>query len=220
MSKQGATSSASTPPRDIACVNRYQQTVNAILSKPASVIRTALHQLHIYTRDNEALQSRIYELVTGVSAPVESNENEQNALPSPTKRMRETSVREPVDCVRCGEKFNLYDKAKGTLKFNRHSMAWEKEAIIDTDEYSSKELDTAINRKLYPNGFRWTCCGQPGGARGCEWYKHKADEGEDTDETSTSSENGENGDGDEGDEGDESGDGDEGHEGDKCDDNA
>lgn len=91
------------------------------------------------------------------------------------------------------------------MKLNRHSLAWEKEALMDPDKYSSKELDIEINRKLYANGFKWTCCGQPGGARGCEWHKHKAYESDDTDETwsSESRESGKSGDGDEGGEGDE-----------------
>ena len=38
----------------------------------------------------------------------------------------------------------------------------------DHDEDCHGTIDTNTNRREHPEGFKWSCCGEPGGSQGCE----------------------------------------------------
>ena len=51
----------------------------------------------------------------------------------------------------------------GELEFDYESSTWD-----DWDERCHGPRDTNSHRNEYPDGFRWSCCGEPGDAEGCE----------------------------------------------------
>ncbi|CCC14358.1 hypothetical protein SMACR_08945 [Sordaria macrospora] len=183
--QEEATPPPSAPPQAIANINRYREIFAALVKRDPPVLRNALYQLYIWegTRDSEALQARIHELLTANQASedkksdqdpksvkaVESTNGDDEASPpnsqpngSSTKRARE-ETRTPEE-----------ERKRGIMQLNRESSTWEEEAFIDIDKHESKELDTPFIRVTFTNGFSWTCCGQPGGRPGCQWSRHKA----------------------------------------------
>ncbi|KAK3494177.1 uncharacterized protein B0T23DRAFT_411384 [Neurospora hispaniola] len=190
---------------------RYQKTMDAIHSRSKVVLCRVLFDLFVSDiSDPETLQSRIHELVAERYEHAESNEN-----PLPTKRKSEESktatyISEgPDECTRCEEEFGPEDESKGCfrhpgiMQLNRASYSWWTEEGIDTSEYTSKELNAPHDREENPDGFTWSCCGLPGGRRGCKRCPHKAYEG-DTDYSGDSEDSDEGDDRCGSDEGDES----------------
>jgi hypothetical protein len=52
---------------------------------------------------------------------------------------------------------------------------WSGDFWADTDEDCHGPIDSDENRSEYPEGFKWSCCGQLGDAPGCEETTHKAE---------------------------------------------
>ncbi|EGO57263.1 hypothetical protein NEUTE1DRAFT_80763 [Neurospora tetrasperma FGSC 2508] len=179
---------------------RFQKTMDAIHSRSKVVLRRVLFDLFVSDiSDPETLQSRIHELVAERYEYMyaESNEN-----PLPTKRKSEESPKKkkrrgkkrrktatyisegPDECTRCEEEFGPEDESKGCfrhpgiMQLNRASYSWWTEEHIETSEYTSKELNAPHHREENPDGFTWSCCGLPGGRRGCKRCPHKAYEGD------------------------------------------
>eukprot|EP00282_Hemiselmis_andersenii_P012079 CAMPEP_0114117398 /NCGR_PEP_ID=MMETSP0043_2-20121206/5012_1 /TAXON_ID=464988 /ORGANISM="Hemiselmis andersenii, Strain CCMP644" /LENGTH=184 /DNA_ID=CAMNT_0001209787 /DNA_START=31 /DNA_END=586 /DNA_ORIENTATION=+ len=50
----------------------------------------------------------------------------------------------------------------GTLEVDEDGLFW-----ADWDEDVAGDIDTKSNRREYPEGFKWTCCGGDGSAEGC-----------------------------------------------------
>ena len=45
---------------------------------------------------------------------------------------------------------------------------WDSDTWIDWDQRCHGKIDSNVNRREYPDGFVWTCCGKSGERSGCE----------------------------------------------------
>ncbi|EAA29855.1 hypothetical protein GE21DRAFT_3841 [Neurospora crassa] len=176
---------------------RFQKTMDAIHSRSKVVLRRVLFDLFVSDiSDPETLQSRIHELVAEryeyaksheVSLPTKRKSEESPGKKRRRKKRRKTATyisEGPDECTRCEEEFGPEDQSKGCfrhpgiMQLNRASYSWWIEEGIDTSEYTSKELNAPHHREENPDGFTWSCCGLPGGRRGCKRCPHKAYEGD------------------------------------------
>ncbi|TQV90184.1 hypothetical protein IF1G_11135 [Cordyceps javanica] len=90
---------------------------------------------------------------------------------------RTSNTTSAVICVRCEKAFTLKDNGneaciyhKGLLEPDYDSDFW-----ADYDEKVCGDVDTKSNRKDYPDGFYWSCCGELGSEDGCRTGDHQAD---------------------------------------------
>ncbi|KAM0665680.1 hypothetical protein ACQRIU_005941 [Beauveria bassiana] len=90
---------------------------------------------------------------------------------------RRSETTSAVICVRCETAFTIADNGSeacifhiGTLETDYDSEFW-----ADYDESVHGDIDTKRNRKDYPDGFFWSCCGGLGSENGCVTGNHESD---------------------------------------------
>ncbi|KAK3505473.1 hypothetical protein B0T13DRAFT_493030 [Neurospora crassa] len=117
----------------------------------------------IHYRSKVVLCRVLFDLfVSDISDPetLQSRIHELKRRGQETKKDRATYISEgPDECTRCEEEeFGPEDESKGC--------------------FHHPELNAPHHREENPDGFTWSCCGLPGGRRGCKRCPHKAYEGD------------------------------------------
>ncbi|KAF2502911.1 hypothetical protein BU16DRAFT_23224 [Lophium mytilinum] len=129
-----------------------------------------------------ALDFLAEELLTTESEVYSSNsESEDEAAYRPNKRKRKTYAHVRYrKCTQCLETFDITDNTTGCCTWHEGELEFDDEADtwIDWDEDTHGPMDTTEHREEYPDGFRWTCCDDPGDYEGCESGRHSTVRGE------------------------------------------
>ncbi|KAH8908893.1 hypothetical protein BR93DRAFT_966919 [Coniochaeta sp. PMI_546] len=92
---------------------------------------------------------------------------------TPKRRMQNTVPRVQT-CGNCSEAFLERDNDGGSCWYHPGHLNVDYEADVWTDWYDNDgDLDTEHNRREYPDGFKWDCCGGQGeGDKGCKRGRH------------------------------------------------
>eukprot|EP01083_Nonionella_stella_P246380 855481_1 len=68
-------------------------------------------------------------------------------------------------CSQCDAPFQEHANAADACEFHSGALCMDKEATVWTD--ATEPVDSAENRILYPEGFRWECCSGDANSLGC-----------------------------------------------------
>ncbi|KAK3935499.1 hypothetical protein QBC46DRAFT_397417 [Diplogelasinospora grovesii] len=89
------------------------------------------------------------------------------------KRKAESEIK---ICVQCDDTFLEDDNSPRNCRYHSGDMEMDDDssAWYDWDERCHGTMDSKENRKLYPDGFVWTCCDEEGSAPGCKYGRHQS----------------------------------------------
>ncbi|KAF4422861.1 hypothetical protein CFRS1_v001323 [Colletotrichum fructicola] len=81
-------------------------------------------------------------------------------------------------CVDCKEAFDADTSHRGDCRYHDGLLEpdYDDDTWADHDERCHGPIDTAENREMYLEAFKWECCDEPGDAEGCQRGAHRASE--------------------------------------------
>ncbi|KAJ4137397.1 hypothetical protein NW768_002984 [Fusarium equiseti] len=147
---------------------KQKSTLDELLQAPQGQIRAVLRAL---CQDTQVRNTALDHLD---SLKILYNVESKFLGPTATKRKAEDEV---LICVQCDSAFfeKGNDKESCDYHWGECEPDWDSMYWADTDPRCHGPIDTKENRKSFPKGFIWTCCGKTYDELGCAWGMHEAD---------------------------------------------
>ncbi|KAF2622643.1 hypothetical protein BU25DRAFT_351820 [Macroventuria anomochaeta] len=97
---------------------------------------------------------------------------------APRSKRKSTYSRQRFEhCVQCEKEYDVTQNGPRSCQWHDgdDEVDEEQDFWADHDEDCHGEIDTPEMRKLFPEGFRWTCCNKLGNDKGCKITPHRPD---------------------------------------------
>ncbi|KAG6895968.1 hypothetical protein C0992_011222 [Termitomyces sp. T32_za158] len=77
-------------------------------------------------------------------------------------------------CINCDQEFDMATRREEEeCSFHPGELEVDEEQFVDWDESCHGLMDSAYNRREYPENFKWSCCEENGKTEGCVRDVHR-----------------------------------------------
>ncbi|PPQ63568.1 hypothetical protein CVT24_004865 [Panaeolus cyanescens] len=77
-------------------------------------------------------------------------------------------------CANCGDEYDVNTlREEDECVFHPGDLEVDEDSFADHDEACHGPMDTAQNRRDFPQNFTWSCCGEDGTSSGCVTGSHR-----------------------------------------------